>query len=76
MLRTDVVSSNIKSIGYDPQSKTLEVEFRSGKVYQFAPVSTYVHLEIMSSDSIGRSFNALVKGDPDVIVTPIDEAVV
>ncbi len=35
MDRTSVTSSNIRSIGYDPRSKILEVEFTSGDIYQY-----------------------------------------
>ena len=35
MNRKPVRSSNISSIGYDSESKTLEIEFHSGGVYQY-----------------------------------------
>ena len=43
MDRQSVSSSNIVSVGYDPTSETLEVEFQSGGVYQYYNVgqSTY-----------------------------------
>jgi hypothetical protein len=34
MKRETVGSSNIRSIGYDQNTNILEVEFRSGRVYQ------------------------------------------
>lgn len=33
MVRTPVASSALASVGYDPSTQTLEVEFRSGRVY-------------------------------------------
>lgn len=35
MIRQPVSSSNIRSIGYDSKSNTLEIEFHSGGVYQY-----------------------------------------
>ena len=35
MIRQPVSSSNIRSIGYDSMSSTLEIEFHSGGVYQY-----------------------------------------
>lgn len=35
MDRHPVLSSNVASIGYDPASKTLEVAFNNGSVYQY-----------------------------------------
>jgi KTSC domain len=33
MERQPVSSSNLKSVGYDPRSRTLEIEFHNGGVY-------------------------------------------
>ena len=43
MHRQPVASSTIASIGYDPDTETLEVEFLSGAVYQYYnfPQGTY-----------------------------------
>ena len=38
MDRTPVQSSNIRSVGYDPASRTLEVEFHSSGLYQYSSV--------------------------------------
>jgi hypothetical protein len=37
--RKPVSSSNISSIGYDPKSQTLEIEFHSGGIYQYDGVA-------------------------------------
>jgi hypothetical protein len=49
-----VRSSNISSIGYDPQKKTLEVRFRDGAVYQYFDVPAYLHSELMNASSHGK----------------------
>ena len=46
MDRTPVSSSNLASVGYDPSTKTLEIEFNDGAVYQYddVPESEYTGL--------------------------------
>jgi hypothetical protein len=63
MNRTPVDSSNLQSVGYDPQTSTLEVEFAGGGIYQFFDVPEAVHAELMKSDSKGKFFGAQVKGN-------------
>lgn len=43
MLRDPVSSSNIASIGYDPGSETLEIEFTNGSIYQYFNVPAGLH---------------------------------
>jgi hypothetical protein len=61
MDRTPVSSSTIRSIGYDAESSTLEVEFNSGTVYQYAGVPQAEHDGLMSASSHGTYFNANIK---------------
>ncbi|WP_420618849.1 KTSC domain-containing protein [Candidatus Poriferisocius sp.] len=61
MNRQQVSSSNIKAIGYDVPTETLEVEFLSGWVYQYYGVSQSVHGEFMKSQSKGRFLNQYIK---------------
>jgi hypothetical protein len=63
MNRIPVTSSNMKSVGYDIQSMTLEIEFTSGEVYQYFDVPEAVHSELMGSDSKGSFFSAQIKGN-------------
>jgi len=62
MERITVRSSNIRSVGYDPGSSTLEVEFNSGSIYQYLEVSKDEYEGLMSASSKGRYFNANIKG--------------
>ena len=61
MTRTPVVSSNVVSVGYDAASKTLEVEFNGGAVYQYFGVPSSVHQGLLNADSVGSYFSAHVK---------------
>jgi len=58
MKRQLVISSNIESIGYE--NGILEVEFRSGSVYQYHDVPKEVFDSILSSESIGKAVNSSV----------------
>ena len=62
MNRTLVISSHLDSVGYDPNSKTLEIEFKiSGRVYQYCNVPEDVYQSLMQASSKGRYFNAHIK---------------
>lgn len=60
MTRVPVQSSNLASIGYDPASKTLEVEFKSGGVHQFLDVPAQHHEALMNAKSHGSHFHAKI----------------
>lgn len=62
MNRTDVVSSNLKSVKYNEGSEVLEIEFRHGGVYQYFGVPTEVHRALMDAGSHGKYFAAEIKG--------------
>lgn len=65
MDRQSLTSSNIESVGYDESNLLLEVEFKSGSVYQFAGVSKQVFDEFVSSESAGKYFFKTIKGKYD-----------
>jgi KTSC domain len=58
MERISVISTNISSVGHDEASQTLEIEFTSGSVYQYAGVPQSVYDGMMGSDSKGKYFHA------------------
>ncbi len=57
MKRIPVRSSSIHSVGYDPKTKILEVEFHSGEVYQYSRVPETVHHDFMRAASKGSYFH-------------------
>lgn len=61
MNRKSVVSSNVAEVGYDPETKTLEVAFIEGSVYQYLGVPESVYNGLMVAPSVGRYFNVKVK---------------
>lgn len=60
MEREPVTSSNVVSIGYDPPSETLEIEFKNG-VYQYYNVPQEIYEQLISSPSVGKFLNAYIK---------------
>ena len=61
MNRTPVSSSNVASVGYDPNTLTLEVEFKDGSVYQYFDVPETVYQELMRASSVGTFLHANIK---------------
>ena len=61
MNRTPVHSSNLAAVGYDPQRKVLEIEFKNGEVYEYAHVPAYLHKELMAAKSHGEFLDAFIK---------------
>lgn len=55
--RIPVKSSNLRSVGYDKMDKVLQVEFRSGAIYQYYDVPEFVYFELLQADSKGMYFN-------------------
>jgi KTSC domain len=56
MRRRPVHSSAISSVGYDPESRTLEVEFSSGSVYDYFGVTSRLFESFLESASKGKFF--------------------
>ena len=60
MKRIPVRSSNLVSVGYEPESLTLEIEFATG-IYQYFQVPENVYSDLMDASSIGNYFNQHIK---------------
>mgnify|MGYP000698831626 CR=1 FL=1 len=63
MERTPVSSSNLASLGYDPNERILEIEFNDGSVYRYYAVPKSVYEGLMNASSHGKYFHSNVKGD-------------
>ena len=63
MNRTPVSSSNIASVGYDPSTLTLEVEFKNGSVYHYFDVPENMYQELMRASSVGKFMHANIKNN-------------
>ena len=56
-----VSSSNIRAVGYDKTSETLEVEFLNGSRYQYYGVPSDLHEKMMREPSKGRFLHSYIK---------------
>lgn len=56
MERVPVESEALRSVGYDPAQRVLEVEFRSGEVYRYFNVPADEYLALLDADSFGVHF--------------------
>jgi KTSC domain len=61
MKRIPVSSSNIASAGYDPITRSLEIEFLHGGTYQYSDVPTSVYDSLMTAESHGSYFDRHIK---------------
>jgi hypothetical protein len=56
MQRQPVQSTAIRSIGYDAENQTLEIEFLNGRIYRYFGVHEFLHRGFMVADSTGDYF--------------------
>ncbi len=61
MNRQPVQSSNLRSVGYESDTNTLEIEFNSGGIYQYFGVPESVYSGLMSASSKGSYFHENIK---------------
>lgn len=61
MIRQSVTSSNLRAVGYDPITRTLEIEFQDGAVYQYDGVPPDVHAGLMQASSHGSYHHRHIK---------------
>jgi len=67
--RTSVRSSNIRSVEYDPASRTLGAELHSGGLYQYSGVPETIYQGFIRPASKGSYFHDHIKGRyPDRLV--------
>jgi hypothetical protein len=60
--RVLVRSTSLYSVGYDPTTGTLDVEFRDERVYRYRGVPPEVHAALLEASSLGRFFLAHIRG--------------
>ena len=61
MERVLVVSTVIKSVGYDEKTQTLEIEFQSGAIYLHYDVPLEIYNGLMNAESKGRYFGQNIR---------------
>jgi len=51
----------IAGLGYERDISTMEVEFRSGRVYQYFMIPAAVFEALLHAESVGRYFNSEIR---------------
>lgn len=52
-----VKSSNIHSLGYDADTRTMHVRFHSGKTYEYSDIPSDLHARIFNAKSVGGALH-------------------
>ena len=63
MRRTAVDSTTLRSAGYSPTQRVLELEFTSGAVYQYLEVPASIYRRLIEAASKGTYFNHEIRDD-------------
>jgi hypothetical protein len=63
MQRKRMNSSKIRSVGYDPKSQVLEIEFSDGRVLAYSGVSHEVHRQFMAAPTPASFFEDKIAED-------------
>lgn len=61
MRRQPLSSTTIRSVGYDPQSRMLEIEFHSDGVYQYEDVGQDTYHGLLAAPSKGHFFDERIR---------------
>lgn len=55
--RIPVTSTTMTSVGYDPETRILAIEFTGGEIYQYLEVPEEMFRDLLAAESKGRYFN-------------------
>ncbi|PPE69353.1 KTSC domain-containing protein [Caldimonas thermodepolymerans] len=70
MHRDRIASSVLRSVGYDPRRRRLEVEFASGRCYQYLDVRPEAYEALRAASSPGRHYNACIRDRYEAVDVP------
>lgn len=65
MQRQKIDSSHIASVGFDPQTGAMEIEFSNGNIGTHANVTQEKFDAFMASDSKGSAYHKMFRGSED-----------
>ena len=66
MTRTKVSADILRSIGYDPDTELLELEFTSGDIYDYQKVKPYLYMGLMNSNTKDAYYNKYIRDNYEV----------
>lgn len=58
---TPVKSSSISEVGYDPESRTLHVKFKTGASYEHTDVPPEKYVALTGTESAGKFYNTKIR---------------
>jgi len=61
--RTRINASNLRTVGYDPATRVLEIEFAGGNIVRYAGVPAEIHRRLMSAPSPASVFRDNIEED-------------
>lgn len=61
MNRIPIRSTNMKEVGYDLDTNTLEIVFRDGGIYRYFGVPESVYDGLISAASAGQYFHRMIR---------------
>lgn len=59
--RVRVRSSVVAAVTYDERQHVLQVEFHTGRIYDYLDVPRRVYEALMSAESVGQYFNQVIR---------------
>jgi len=59
--RTRVRSSNLQSVGYNPFTGRLEIQFRNGRIYEYFDVPMRIYEGLVRAASHGTFFHLFIR---------------
>ena len=74
MNKAMVESTTLLSLAYDEARELLQLEFRSGSVYQYSGVPPEAHEALLNAPSKGSYFNKAIRGRFPYVLTAIGQA--
>ena len=57
-----VGSSNLKEIGYDPNTQDLYIRFQNSNLFKYENVPQHIWDDFFVADSMGTYFHVMIKG--------------
>jgi ATP-dependent DNA helicase RecG len=68
MKMISVVSTTLRTVGYDAQRQLLQIEFHNRSLYQYFEVPQAVYEELMQASSKGAYFNRSIRSHFDYVL--------
>jgi len=65
-------SSRMKSLGHDPETNQMDIEFKNGKIYRYENVTTEMFNSVFLAESQGQALNQLTSNYPGITFKPIN----